>query len=308
MSNSRKLEKSLLEQLKEMFEKGENLSQYLKSQNLYSIEAAQIIEMAYDLQAGSYIRLHNSNPEFLEQYTEEMMEIIDPFLTNGVSILDAGCGELTTSTVLLNKISNYSINYHAFDISWSRLFKGKTFQKSYDLNLAKNQIFVADISKIPLPEKSIDIVITNHALEPNGSNLDVLLKELIRVTRKKLILFEPWYENNSVEGRARMDSHGYIKDLVNRCKHYDCIVDQVSAMKNLINPLNPTACFIVTPPSEKFYKTNIKSETYLTVPGSEERLEFKDQVYFGKRSGYAFPILKGIPILKLENKIIASLL
>ena len=43
--------------------------------------------------------------------------------------------------------------------------------------------------------------------------LEALLRELFRVTKKKLVLFEPSYELNSEEGKVRMDRLGYIKDI-----------------------------------------------------------------------------------------------
>ena len=65
--------------------------------------------------------------------------------------------------------------------------------------------FVADIKSIPLASNSIDVITSCHALEPNGKSLNLLLKELFRVAKNKLILFEPSYELNSKEGKRRKD-------------------------------------------------------------------------------------------------------
>ena len=49
------------------------------------------------------------------------------------------------------------------------------------------------MEQIGLKSNSVDIIYTNHSLEPNGGREEVILKELLRVTNKYLILFEPIY-------------------------------------------------------------------------------------------------------------------
>jgi hypothetical protein len=71
--------------------------------------------------------------------------------------------------------------------------------------------FVADISETPLLDKSVNVTISSHALEPNRSKLPELLLEIFRVTKDKIILFEPFYEFNTDEGEQRMHGLGYIK-------------------------------------------------------------------------------------------------
>lgn len=298
-------EYNLLADIRRRYESDENISLFLKNKQNHDLSDSDIIEISYDLQAGSYIRAYKSAPDFLNAYANEMAELVSPHLEAGYSVLDAGCGELTTSTLLFNKLRLPAIEFFGFDISWSRLYEGRKFQEQYSNSFSKFNIFVAEMKRIPLPTKSIDVLITNHALEPNGADLDLLLEELIRVTRKKLILFEPWYENNSAKGKARMDQYGYIKRLAERCEHLNCTVEKITPMEKVINELNPTACFVVSPatPAETNYR---KSE--FTVPGTNELLQLKDQFLYTERSGLAFPILEQIPILKMGNKIIATAL
>ena len=100
---------------------------------------------------------------------------------------------------------------YAFDLSWSRLQHGRRYcQDILGESASIIRPFVADIDEIPLATNSIDIVTSNHALEPNGGNLSPLLSELFRVCRERLVLFEPSYELNSAEGKARMDKLGYL--------------------------------------------------------------------------------------------------
>lgn len=296
---------NLLEEMRARYKKGENISLALKNRKVQGLSDADIIEISYDLQAGSYVDAYEADPSFLNVYTDEMAELVYEYRQAGDFILDAGCGELTVSTLLANKLGMPIRDYFAFDVSWSRLQKGKEFYRQFMNSTDQMNLFVAEMKKIPLPTKSIDILVTNHALEPNGADLDTLLDELIRVTQKKLILFEPCYENNSDEGRARMDKFGYIKGLAAKCEDRNCVVDKIIPMKNVINELNPTACFVISP-AASVDTSNQNLE--FTVPGTDETLYLRKHFLYTEKLGLAFPILDQIPVLKMNNKIIATAL
>ena len=75
-------------------------------------------------------------------------------------------------------------------------------------------LFVADMALLPLADSSVDVVFTSHALEPNHGREEQLLKELLRVARRHLLLFEPSWENADQAVRDRMVQHGYVRDLL----------------------------------------------------------------------------------------------
>ena len=194
----------ILLKLKDLYNNNINITNYLRNELNQAANNSDIIEIAYDLQSGTYIKNAEQNSEKLIEIQNEYYNLIQPHISEGDSILDIGTGELTTLTGLVNLIELNNIEIYAFDISWSRIYKGLEYynskvKKNYNLNA-----FVCDIRQIALPTKSIDITISSHALEPNGGNLKMLLKEIFRVSRK-CILFEPSYEINSKEGKERMD-------------------------------------------------------------------------------------------------------
>ena len=76
--------------------------------------------------------------------------------------------------------------------------------------------FCGDLLHIPLCSNSIDVVITSHAIEPNGGKETKILKELLRVCKKHLILFEPSYENNSIEGKKKNGPTGVYQGASRR--------------------------------------------------------------------------------------------
>jgi SAM-dependent methyltransferase len=283
----------------------------LRSQKKLNYNTSEIIETAYDLQAGSYIRYAIKNHNCVNFYTSHIAKILDNYISSKKSILDIGTGELTTLSFVIKKLINKPKIIYAFDISWSRIFKGLYFaEKNMGNDFLNLKPFVGDIKEMPLLSKSVDITISNHALEPNGKNLHQLMLELFRVTAEKLILFEPCYEINSEKGKKRMDKLGYIKNLDKTIKKLKGKILEKIIIKNPSNSLNPTVCFVVSPPKTinvAKYK-NLNKKNIFTVPGTDFNITKIDNFYHSNATGLCFPILKSIPILKSNNAILASCL
>lgn len=287
-----------------IYNKGNNVTEYLKKKFFKSHNTSEIIEIAYDLQAGTYIKFAKSNMKYLDLYTKKLSRILDDHFTNNNSLLDIGTGELTTLTFILNNMIKKPSKVFAFDLSWSRLIKGKKFfKKNIRNNKIKLSLFSADIEFIPLHSKCIDFIISNHALEPNGGNLKKLLNELFRVAKKKVILFEPSYELNSSKGKKRMDKLGYIKNISSVVKELGGELIDIIPIEQTLNPLNPTACYVINPPIIKKKKTN---KIIFCTPGTDFLLKKELGFYISKENGLAYPIFKGIPILKNSSKIIVT--
>lgn len=291
------------------YTEGNNITELLRSQKNSKANTPEIIETAYDLQAGSYIEYTINNPEKTNAYTTELAGILDLHLTDKFSLLDIGTGELTTLSEIILKLEKKPKSVFAFDISWSRIYKGISFAREKLKNDYKLiNPFVADLNEIPLLSKSVNITTSSHALEPNGGNLKEIMRELFRVTIDKLVLFEPCFEINSKEGKDRMEKLGYIKNI-------DGVVNDLGGelldkivIKNISNPLNPTVCFVIKPPVEKDIHSGEKntSKIIFSVPGTNIPLEKIDNHFFSNQVGLCYPTLKDIPILKSKISILAS--
>ena len=292
-----------LSEAKEIYKQGKNVTQYLRNKYNESENTSEIIEIAYDLQAGSYIEGVNSNFQKAEAYANELSNLLKKHLKSGDSLLDIGTGEITTLSLILNNIDIGLSNVLAFDISWSRLFKGGKFHQKNNKTNISIEAFVADIKEIPLHGKCIDVVTSNHALEPNGRNLHILLKELFRITKRKLVLFEPSYELNSKEGKERMDRLGYIKNIEAEVEKLGGKVTDIIPICNTSNPLNPTACYVIEPASVK--SVSLESPKYC-VPGTDLKMENNGSFLLSKDTGLVFPVLDGIPILRTNSAILAT--
>ena len=85
----------------------------------------QIIEIAYDLQAGSYSEAIRKDGTFWRKRTAELSRILADHLSNGDRVLEVGTGEMTTLTGVANNCGQRDLIHYATDISWSRIKRGR---------------------------------------------------------------------------------------------------------------------------------------------------------------------------------------
>ncbi|SDZ75989.1 hypothetical protein SAMN05660420_00163 [Desulfuromusa kysingii] len=296
-----------LRHARDVFKKGENVTSALREQFDIKYNSPEIIEIAYDLQSGSYINAVKEKRRYWLNYTTEISNVLHKYCIDAESILDVGTGEMTTLAGVANKFYNETSDYYACDISWSRLIRGVGFlaEELSESVFRKITPFVANLFQLPFVDGAIDVIWTSHALEPNGGQEKVALTELLRVSRRKLILFEPYYEGNSSEGRQRMDRLGYVKNIPQIIKECGATCDEIIPLKNISNPLNPTYAFVVTPPVKLINK---EADLLWACPATQFPLSRVGDCFWSEYSMFAYPILQGIPILRPESAILASAL
>lgn len=286
-------------ELKELYEKRQNISAFLREEMGSQENTREIIEIAYDLQTGSYISALN-NPvmgKHKEDYTKEICKIIRS-LCDPHSILEAGVGEATTFSGVLRNLRK-NVKSYGFDLSWSRVAYAKNWLSK---NGSRDTVLcTGDLSNIPFADNSIDIVYTTHSIEPNGGNEEPILRELYRVAKKYLILLEPGYELADDEVKERMVSHGYCKGLekISRSLGYDVLEHRL--FPYTANPLNPTALTIIR-------KEGVAEEVPCTLacPKWKSELQDIDGMLFSPEAQVVYPVVGDIPCLRIENGILAS--
>lgn len=290
---------------RQVYQAGGNVTSYLRAELGIAQNDAEVIEIAYDLQAGSYAEFAEANTKHLEANAIEVAPIVNRHTRGSSSFLDVGTGELTTLTFLAARLERIE-RLLAFDLSWSRIRHGLQFASKWmpAETRAKTEVFVADIARIPLPACSVDVVLSNHALEPNGGNEEALLTELFRVARSKVILLEPSFENASAEARERMSRLGYVKNLVSTAERVGGALLELVAIENVDNVLNPTYAHVF----DVTRRFAAAPDGVFADPGAETLLERRSDCFFSNHRGIAYPILQGIPLLQAGAGILASAL
>jgi ubiquinone/menaquinone biosynthesis C-methylase UbiE len=286
-------------QLKTLYEQGKNISEILREEMEVDHNTKEIIEISYDLQAGSYTKALNKKDvaERKKRYCAEIVKTIQT-LCQPQSILEAGVGEATTYSGVLLGLEQQIPSY-AFDLSWSRVAYARRWLENAGVRNAT--LSTGSLLQLPYADNSIDIVYTSHSIEPNGGYEEIILRELYRVAVRYVILLEPGYELASDEARERMDSHGYCKNLkgISESLGYDVIEHALFAVTS--NPLNPTALTIIRKGDRISSPDNV-----LACPKYKTPLEEIGGMMFSAEALVVYPIIAGIPCLRIENGVFAS--
>lgn len=285
-----------------VYENGENVAQYLRNFEQPGSNTQAAIEIAYDMQAGTYTDAALRDQAYWHRYTGELASLLGASIELGDSVMEVGCGECTTFTGIFRQLARGAA-FYCFDISWSRVERGRQFVARFldPVLAARLQLFVADISYIPLADKSVDVVYTAHSLEPNGGREVELMRELFRVARKKVVLFEPHFERASTEAQQRMLSHGYVRGLEQAIADSGGCLQRVVPVENVSNPLNPTFMLDISLPAEQ---KNAGSVWMCPITGSS--LVRQGNVFWSQEAGLVYPVVGDIPVLRADAAILAT--
>ena len=288
-----------ISELRKLFAEGKNLMESLRKGD--GGNSQDTIMLSYDLQAGSYTeQVNNSetvraNKFFYGKFMSNVLQGLNPY-----NILDAGTGEATSLFFLLNDFKPRGEVY-AFDISLSRLLFAKIF-----LSSGRHEhvaLFTGSLDNIPLETSSIDIVITNHALEPNGGREEILIKELMRVAGRYIVLVEPSWELGSASTRAHISEHRYVIGLPEILKSMGAVIRRHELWAHNINPSNEAALIVAEMPG--CGQWNPRRAVFRSPIGFGS-LEDREAYFYSKDDGFLFPKVEGVPCLLRDHGILAA--
>lgn len=255
--------------------------------------------IAYDLQTGTYIAGARANPEEQVRWCAQLSEVLSPYVTEQSSILEVGSGEATTLAGVLKCLDKAPKHALGFDISWSRCAAGLNWLSEEKVTA---RLFVADLFDIPLADGSVDVVYTSHSLEPNGGREDAAIHELIRISRRAVVLVEPLYELANSAAQARMRFHGYVRGLKESAERLGAKVVDYRLLSFTSNQLNPSGLILI----EKEAAPDVNAETTWRCPLTHTPLVDLGDVFAAVHTGLVYPVLRGIPMLRAEHAIVAS--
>ena len=273
----------------------------------------QEVERQYDLISGSYINdnyykakyrfciadgkvEYLSSIENMKLIRNECNEVLKSF--DFSSILEVGAGELTTLESIYSKNDQIEEMY-GVDLSFNRLFYGlQEFTKRHELI---PKVSKSNATELPFQDSSFDLVYSRHALEQMQDIFKVALSEMMRVSKKYIVLFEPSYEKGNLTQKLKMIRNNYFIGLEKFLKtRKDILILDSFLMKNSANPLNRTACYILK--KNDSIETSKKFRGFVC-PVTNDYLEKKNGYYYSKKSNLAYPIIGGVPILDLKHSI-----
>lgn len=287
-------------ELKRRFEAGDNITALLKHEVGSDHNSEEIIETAYDLQAGSYIAAL-SDPDMAahkQAYAEQIAREIEA-LGPVNSLLEPGVGEATTLGLVVEALASPPPHVHGFDLSWSRVAHAKRWLSNRGQGSV--QLSVASLLQMPFQNNAFDVVYTAHTLEPNGGREREVLAELARVASRYLLLLEPSWRHADAAGRARMERLGYVRNLDEHAKSLGLRVLRHEPFPHTANPLNPTALTLIA-----LDPGAAPSTPRFACPRHREALVEQDNAWFSPQSLRVYPRLGGLPVLRPESGVLAS--
>lgn len=264
--------------------------------------------VSYDLQAGTYVEAVRRNPDFKKIWCKQLASLIAPVLPLNGTLLEVGVGEATTLSGVLDELEGRVIKALGFDMSWSRI---KVANEWLNEKSRQSELFVGELFNIPLADNSIDVVYSSHSLEPNGGHEEQLLAECLRVARESVILVEPIYELASKNAQERMRHHGYVRGLRAAAEKLDCRICDYRLLESVVNPLNPTGVLSI---SKNRYQSDadeaVKHSDHVVwrCPLTSRPLIKHSEYFVSQGTGIVYPILNGVPLLRPEHAVVASLI
>ena len=297
------IEKPLLQKLRELFNEGKSLTHWITSNKIPMNE--ELISIIYDLQAGTYTSAAKANPLHVKRIAEEIAAAIKtlPGYLEVSTILDCGIGEGTTLVPILDEL-NFSGQVMGFDASPSRASWAADNAKHLD----NVQLFVAEMSQIPISDNSMDLVLTVHSLEPNGSKENLLISELSRVSARYVVMVEPDFENASLQQKSRMNQLGYIESLDEAISLANLKVIDIAPLKENINPLNKASIWLCE--KSDFKLATRKPDEEKSTRGQQwidplflKALNLEDG-WLKSADGVWYPTLNGLPLLRKNDGVL----
>jgi len=299
----------LIPELSDVFKRGDNVMEAAADAIGTGVNRPDVIDFAYDLQAGSYTALAVANPQLLEERAALRANLILPLLgdiSSPPTILDAGSGESTMLVALAKHLAQLDPRFYGIDLSFSRVRVGRQWAENHLPLLQEPRLAVADMASIPLATNAVDLVYTNSALEPNSGREGELISELVRVSRDWIVLFEPLYELADPVMRAWMDRHKFVRNLISTTSKYATVVHYGLLDEGHLYP-RPRG-FIVARKADNGSTRPRHPVPAWTDPVSQGPLVEVAGGLFSSDLGVAYPVLDQVPILKRQFGIFAQAL
>jgi ubiquinone/menaquinone biosynthesis C-methylase UbiE len=264
----------------------------LELQKIGVPQTSEILDLIYDLQAGTYTKFANEEKGFLTAFTSEISQHLKPFLDPRSSILDCGIGEATSTRLICDQL-NLSSEILGIDSSWSRL----SFAQANTSGYANFRFAVANIMKIPLKDNSVDCAITIHAIEPNFGKELQMISEMSRVSQNLVVSIEPEFETASTKQQDRMSRLGYARNIRSSAKSVGLQLLKVHSMSQNSNALNRATIFIWQKISNTQGRRDRMNSIKWVDPSTKATLRRFDTGLISSE-GLFYPKLKDIPFLR----------
>lgn len=304
-----------MDNLKELYSKNINIMKYFREHSdVRESNSMDAVLCSYDYQAGSYTDIYKSDKiikgtylykgEYIDLTPGEYTRLAAQGLAGVMNklefktMLEVGVGEATTICDILLDLGQKK-NAYGIELSLSRLFYAKKFSEEKKVNI---DFAVGDMFSLPFDDNSMDLVFTYYCMDAHRGKEKAAISEMLRVSRRYLILVEPTYELGNEETKKRIDEQCYIKNLVETLKDVDADIMEHRLFD--IFTFNNNAAITVL---EKRDKKAQESKLILySCPRCKKKLLRHKGNLFCEDCYHIYPVINDIPILQEDNAILCS--
>ena len=283
-----------LQSSREAHREGKNILEFLRRN--FDLDQEDAIEICYSLQSGAYTAFARDCRS--ERFHREIQEIIkaNASAPDRASVLDFGIGE---GTAWIRDNAVRPSRLFGIDISNRRL----QWCRKNNTGIRHLCLIKSDAALIPLADQSMDIVITMHAIEPNGDERAArLIRELARVCRRTLMLFEPNYHTAGEAMRERMNGYGYNKvcwPVAHDLQAFEVVND--GQLRNHVTELNKTSCLVLRRTDRS--GTSRRERSPLICPITLSPLRRKGGFLLDESESFAYPVFQGVNFLNRRDAL-----
>ncbi|MBO72219.1 MAG: hypothetical protein CMD35_01260 [Flavobacteriales bacterium] len=211
------------------------------------------------------------------------------------TLLEVGVGELTTIESIVSN-NDQLTEVYGVDLSINRMLDGIREYKKRQTLLPK--LSKSNATNLPFNDAVFDLVYSRHTLEQMPLIFEEALDEMLRVSRKYVVLFEPSFEKGSLTQKLKMIRNDYFRGLDKYLSNRsDIHIRKSYLMNNSANPLNRTSCYVL----EKAKQNQEESDINFVCPVSKEKLDDLGSFFYSPISQLAYPKINKIPVLDAEQ-------
>lgn len=209
------------------------------------------------------------------------------------TVLEVGVGELTTLGSI-SEMFGSDLTLHGVDLSLNRMRHGLAeYEKRFT---GSPTVSKANAIKLPYADNTFDLVYTRHTLEQMPNIYQSALDEIIRVSRRHVVLFEPSFRLGGWVQKLKMLNTDYVRGISKfLAQKSDVLLSPPYLMSNSANPLNHTACYRMV--VEKSDMPVVETAPAVVCPLTKGILERRDGYLLSETASRAYPIIDGIPVL-----------
>lgn len=216
---------------------------------------------------------------------------------NCKSFLEVGGGLLVNIDILLETYPDAEVS--AIDLSFNRIIAGR--ENILNNHGRKIPVAKSNATSLPFPDDYFDLVFSRHALEHMPLDYKKAIDEMVRVSRKTVVLLEPSYELGALSQKLKMTASHYVKGIK---KYLDSKGLELYEYHLLpIGPtFNRTAIYVLKLDAEN--RANNQEVTADYCPDCKRKLinNEKDNLYCEKCEALYF-IHNGVPVLDTKCSV-----